>query len=150
MLTDILAASVLSVASGRVAYSLTRDEIFRPLREAIWRRSPGDGNVMVRGDDGDRELPVRMMHYGDLVGGTLFRWNEGDRVVGELGWHFRPDRPPRDPGFFGQLFDCVYCMSFWTSLIACAAWLALGDAVLYPAAPLAVWAAANTYAAKGL
>lgn len=127
--TDIVAALTLSLASGRVAHLIAQDTIMRPIREWIWLRSPGESaTITQRGEDGDREIPARMLHDGE----------------------FQPSLRPRDPGFFGQLFECVFCLTFWTSLIACAAWLVLGDDVIYPATPLALWALANTYAMKGL
>lgn len=148
--TDIIIAAALSLASGRVAYSLTRDGIFRPVREWIWLRSPGEGaTILLRGDDGDREVPARTMHYGDLVSDRFYP-GDNDFVIGALGYHFRPELPPRDPGFFGSLVECPFCLSFWTSLVAVAAWWLLGDDVIYPATPLAVWALANSYATKGL
>ena len=136
--TDIVIAGALSLASGRVAYSITRDGIFRRFREWVWLYSPGEGAmVQLRGEDGDREVPARMMHYSYTDSGSD-------------AYAFQPTLPPRDPGFFGSLVECPYCVSFWTSLVAAGAWLVLGDNVIYPALPLAIWAAANTYATKGL
>lgn len=148
--TDIVIAAALSLASGRVAYSLARDGIFRPMREWIWLRSPGEGSMItLRGDDGDREVPARTMHYGLLIADRFYPGDEGIGV-GEVGYHFMPSLPPRDPGWIGSLVECPYCLSFWTSLVAVAAWWLLGDDVIYPALPLAVWALANSYATKGL
>lgn len=141
--TDIASFVVLSLAAGRVAFSLTKDDIFQPVREWIWMRSaPEDGMVIKRGDDGDLTLPARAMH----------RVNGPQANIGDTShrYEFQPQRPLRQPGFWGQLWECFYCMSFWTSLLAMVAWLVLGDLVVVLALPFAVWAAANTYAAKGL
>lgn len=106
--TDVVIAAALALASGRVAYSLTTDDIFVPLRTRIEVRDIRLENK--RGEEGPYDG-----HY-----------------------------------FLAGVFSCPFCMSFWTSLLAAAAWLALGDAVIYPALPLALWAVANTYAVKGL
>ena len=150
MLTYLATLAIVSLAAGRVGYSLTRDELFRPLREWVWKRSPGDGaTILLRGEDGDREVPARTMHYGLLVADRFFPGDDGIGV-GDVGYHFRPTLPPRDPGWIGRLVECPYCVTFWTSLLGCAAWWLLGDDVIYPATPLAAWALANTYATKGL
>lgn len=152
---DIATFAVLTLASGRVAFSLTRDEILRPLREWIWLRSaPEEGTILERDEDnGDTPRPARYYHFGENrvqivpdaeLTGTCADFDEFP------GYEFNPALGPRIPGFWGQLFECPYCMSFWTSLVACAAWLLLGDAVLYPALPLALWGASNSFAVKGL
>ncbi len=150
--TDIAIFIELSLASGRVAYSVTQDDIFRPVREFVYKRSaPDSDTILVRDENGDHEYPARSFHYGDLSGqGVFYPWNEGDAEVWNVGWHYRPELPPREPGWAGCLIECPYCLSFWTSLIAGLAWLLLGDAVAVIAAPLAIWALANTYAVKGL
>lgn len=151
MLTYLATLAIVSLAAGRVGYLLTSDELFRPIREWIWLRSPGEGSMIVlRGDDGDREVPARTMHYGDLGAHGSFWPGPCEVSIGEVGYHFQPTLRPRDPGWFGRLVECPYCMTFWTSLVGCAAWLLLGDDVIYPATPLAAWALANTYATKGL
>jgi Protein of unknown function (DUF1360) len=113
------------------------------MREWIWQWSPGDASITLRGDDGDREVPARTMHRGYTIGARFFPDDEGE-------YHFRPELAPRAPGWIGRLVECFYCVTFWTALLGCAAWWLLGDDVIYPATPLAAWAIANTYAAKGL
>jgi len=138
--TDIAVFIVVSLAAGRVAYSLTRDDIFRGLRESIWLRSaPEDGMIVERTPDGDLTRPARAYHPRVVPGSP-------DTLVHD----YDPAAPFREPKFFGQLFECPYCMSFWTSAFAFVAWMILGDYVIYPALPLAIWAAANAYAVKGL
>jgi hypothetical protein len=106
--TDALVFVTLALASGRVAYSLTSDDIFQPLRERIQARD------------------VRLMNK---------RGEEG----------------PYDGQYFlAGVFSCPFCMSFWTSLLAAIAWVALGTDVVIFSTPLALWAVANTYAVKGL
>lgn len=142
--TDIAIFALLALGSGRVAYSLTRDDIFRKMREWIWLRSaPEEGTILERGADGDTQRPARFMHlvYDKPYTGTAWEPTHTE---------YHPELDPRDPGFFGMLFECPYCMSFWTSLAACAAWLVLGDDVIYPAALLALWGASNSFAVKGL
>lgn len=139
--TDIAVFLVLSLASGRVAFSLTKDDIFQPLREFVWMRSaPEDGMIVERTVDGDRTTPARAWHLLHNRGYTEDRSE----------YAYDPGQPFRNPGWFGQLIECPYCLSFWTSLAACVAWVVLGDAVVYPAMPFAVWAVANLYAVKGL
>ena len=152
---DVLTFALLTLASGRVAYLLTRDEIARPLREWIWLRSaPEEGTILERDPDtGDSPRPARYYHWTETQVQIVpdeertFTCADFDTFPG---YEFDPAQGPRVPGFFGQLFECPYCMSFWTSLVACAAWLVLGDAVIYPALPLALWAASNSFAVKGL
>lgn len=141
--TDIAAFTVLALASGRVAFSLTKDDIFQGLRESIWMHSaPEDGMVVERTEDGDLTRPARAYHYHREQVNLGQEW--------EQGFAYDPAAPFREPQFFGKLFECPYCMSFWTSLLACVAWLVLGDAVIYPALPFAIWMVANTLAVKGL
>lgn len=147
-LTEIAIFTALSLASGRVAFCITKDDIFQGVRERIWMRSaPEDGMVVERTEDGDVTRPARMYHYGRQQGG-FFAINS---VRSPHDAHeYRPELPMRKPGFWGQLFECPYCMSFWTSTLATFAWLVLGDTVVYPALPFAVWAVANAYAVKAL
>lgn len=140
-LSDVFELAILSLASGRIAYSLAMDEIFRPLREWVWLRSaPDAGSITLD----DRELPARMVHRYRSTPGELLRgapkWNVEFDAASDL----------RSKGFFGQLIECPYCLTFWTSLAALAALAAFGDAAVIAALPFAVWAVANTYAAKGL
>lgn len=150
--TDIAIFALLAIGSGRVAYSLTRDDIFRKLREWIWLRSaPEEGTILERGGEGDAQRPARMYHpHGLNADGdhVLVTGARGDLI--DVRYRFNPNIAMRYPGFLGQLFECPYCMSFWTSLAACAAWLLLGDDVIYPAALLALWGVSNSFAVKGL
>ncbi len=141
--TDIATFAVVALASGRVAFCLTKDDIFQGLRESIWMRSaPEDGQVVERTEDGDLTRPARAYH----------RVNGPQATIGDTShaYQYDPHRAFREPQFFGQLFECPYCMSFWTSLFAFVAWMILGNAVIFPALPFAIWAAANAYAVKGL
>lgn len=141
---DVVIFLALALASGRVAHSITQDTIFRPLREAIYRRSAPHGDVFFIVDgDGDRNLPARLVHDART-------WVVGEEYVDQIGLFYAPAAPARTPGFLGQLFECPFCMTFWTSAIAAAAWLALGDNVIYPTLPLALWALANSYAIKAI
>lgn len=156
-MNDVIVFIVLSLASGRVAYSLTKDEIFRPMREWIWMRSaPEEGVIVERGGEGDVTRPARMYHlmHRDPVDGdwrmSKMKCGPAMAKLNDQRYRFDPGVALRKPGFFGQLFECFYCMSFWTSLLACAAWLVLGDDVIYPALPLALWGASNVIAARGL
>lgn len=131
---------VLALASGRVAFSLTKDEIFRPLREWIWMRSaPEEAMIVTRGDNGDQTIPARMMHLHHDRGRTSI----GEHYVTR---EFKPQDPMRAPGFFGQLFECFYCMSFWTSLLAYVVYRIDFSLAWHVATPLAIWAVANAYA----
>lgn len=150
--TDIAQFLVMALASGRIAFSLTKDDIFQPVREWIWMRSaPEDGMVIERTMDGDVTRPARMyhlMHENAFDGGLdMGRGPKGDV---KRGHHFSPSTAMRKPAFWGQLWECPYCMSFWTSLIATVAWLLGGDAIVVMALPFAVWALANVLAVKGL
>lgn len=142
-LQDLATFAVLALASGRVAYSLVHDEIFRPLREWIWLRyAPESETIYEYGADGDRSTPARSWHR--------LRNGDGTDIDAPFPFAYIPEEPLRTPTFLGKLIGCPYCMSMWTSTVALLAWWALGDNVIYPAAPFALWAAANTYAVKGL
>lgn len=141
--TDIASFVVLSLASGRVAFCLTKDDIFQPVREWIWMRSaPEDGMVVERTAEGDLTRPARAFH----------RVNGPQANIGDTShrYDYVPALAFRKPGFWGQLWECPYCMSFWTSLLAVLVWLLIGNAVIYLALPFAVWAVANVLAVKGL
>lgn len=112
---------VMALASGRVAFSLTNDEIFRPAREWIWKRSaPDEGPIRL--DDGS-DVPARMVHGGV----------------------FKPTIPMREPGFWGQLAQCVHCVSFWTSLVILLAYVVFGSITISLLAPFALWGLASAF-----
>lgn len=57
---DPYTAIVLSLAAGRTAYAISADEIFRPVREAVYRSSPPL-------DDADRDgKPYRLNSDGSV------------------------------------------------------------------------------------
>lgn len=103
--TDVCVFVTLALASGRVAFSITSDDLFADLRTYLMQR------------DFEKHL------------------NDG---------------PFDGKGFVYAAATCFYCLTFWTSLVAAVAWLALGSEVVLLAAPLALWAAANIVAAKAL
>jgi hypothetical protein len=140
-----LEALTLALASGRVAYSLVHDEIMRPLRERIWLRyAPESGTIRDYADDGSFELRIAcMIHKAPTYARDSLYLESLDRF-------YSTQQTPRPATFLGQLFECHYCMSFWTSLLAAAAWLLLGDLAVTLAVPFAIWAIANTYAQKAL
>ena len=106
--TDVYVFLTLALASGRVAYAVTKDDIFQPVRTWAVRRD------------------VRLANR-----------------KGEEG--------PYDGQYFlAGVLSCPYCLSFWTSLFAAIAWVALGTDVVIFSAPLAIWALANLYAVKGI
>lgn len=149
--TDIAIFAELGLASGRIAYSVTRDDIFRPVREFVYARSaPDSDTILVRDDNGDHEYPARSFHHVE----TRIDLCPDPQTCADVDYieefRYEPTLPPREPGWAGCLIECPYCFSFWTSVVLCAAWLLLGDAVAYLALPFAVWAVANTYAVKGL
>lgn len=133
----IYEVSVMALAAGRVSYSLTKDEIFRPVREAIWRRSSPLYATNIQGE------PWRMIE--------CWKHNEQERARGWGKWseEFDP-QSLREPGFFGRLVECANCLSFWVSLVIAIAYMAFGDVVVTLLAPLALWALANTYASKAI
>lgn len=156
--TDVAVFLELSLAAGRVGYSLTQDEIFRPVREAIYLHSAPHSDVIVkRGDEGDLELPARMVHRVTRLeqpDTSLGRDEARERFMaqkGERGWEYMPQEPLRKPGMLGQLFECPFCMTFWTSLFFVGVWALMGqDFVAMLALPFATWALANLYAVRGL
>lgn len=140
----IMQGAVLALASGRIAYSLVADDIFRGLREWVWMRSAPEAATVRRelAGGGWENLPAAMFHEICSSESEL-----RDIVCARA---YDPVRDPRPAGFAGQVFECVYCMSAWTSLGAAITWALLGDAAVVVAAPFALWAIANLYAAKGL
>lgn len=142
--TDIVTGIVLALAVGRIAYSLTQDEIFRPLREWVWLRSAPESAALLRfEEDGDSQWPARMVHHYSSIGRI---W--ATKVVRQINddYGYAPTAPMRKPGFFGQLIECFYCVSFWLALVASIAWWLLGDNVIYAALPFAFWAGGNYFA----
>lgn len=118
--------AVITLASGRVAYSISQEEIFRPLRNWIFLRSaPVDAEIVLRREDGDEVWPARMVR--DTLDGPSLE----------------PNLDLRKPGFVGSAVSCPYCLSFWTSLAMILAYLALGHVVAVALTPLAVWAGAT-------
>lgn len=126
-------AAVLVLASGRIAYSLIQDEIFRPIRESIYRYSAPS---TATNRDGQ---PWRMVYS--------WKNNADERARGWGRWSddFEPNRM-REVGFFGELASCFYCMSFWTSAAV------LVSYALHPAGTVgfltlfAAWALSNLIA----
>lgn len=153
MTNDITIFILLALASGRVAYAITHDEIMRPLREWVWSRwAPEDETVRRYTPDGDVEIPARMIKRASDFEQLPTHPDGSIRIIDAWGDLFVVDYvgSTRTPTLLGKLAGCFYCTSFWTSAIALIAWLALGDDVIYPALPLALWSAANIVAVKGL
>lgn len=149
--TDIAIFIELSLASGRIAYSVTRDDIFRPVREWVYERSaPDSDTILVRDEAGDHEYPARSFHHVETTVNLVPVPETCADVDTFTEFRYEPGMPPREPGWAGCLIECPYCFSFWTSLVLAAAWLLLGDVVAIFALPFAAWAVANTYAVKGL
>jgi len=133
-------AAVLVLASGRIAYSLTSDDIFEPARRLIWKHSPPEhGDVIVYGE----RVPARRVTY--------WRNNEEERARGLGRWSvdiLPADLAGRDPGWIGRLVSCPDCMSFWVALAALVAYMN------YPAETIAVltlfaaWSLANLVARR--
>jgi len=115
-------AAILALATGRVSYSITSDTIFRPLRERVWRWSAPETAT----DDIGR--PWRMLH------------------VHEDGFTEFGPRTPREPGFWGTLIECPYCVSFWAAHAVVLAWIMWGSAIVPWAVGLALWSLATLYA----
>lgn len=131
---------LLALAAGRLAYAITQDEIFRPVRQYIWLRS-----APVHG--------MYRLHGEDVLASKIDRWKttEEERQRGLPKWEMDYiEGSRRAPGFLGQLFECAYCMSFWTSAALLGSYLAWPTATIAFSSLVALWAAANTYAAKGL
>lgn len=135
------------LAAGRVAYSITNDEIFRPLREAIYLRSaPRHDTILVFDQGGDREISARQFHPVNEDGHPF----EGAGIK-RAGYDWIPELEPRRPGWAGQLFECPFCMSAWTSAFFVGVWALMGtDFAALFALPFATWALANLYAVRGL
>lgn len=152
----ILQGVVLALASGRVGYSLVNDEIFRKLREWIWLRSaPVNGTIRHFNEDGswqerpaafyqevEIDVPSAYIIGGGEPTGTCMDWDK-DTVI-----DFAPDLDVRPARFLGQVFECHFCMTFWTSLLASIGWLAHPEFAVIMATPFAMWAVANLYAQR--
>lgn len=129
--------AILSLASGRVAYSITSDEIFRPVRELVYRYSAP------RHDQDEDGHPYRMIEWFKSTK------QERERFPAIGVWqreHIDPTYTGRDVGFFGSLLECFYCFSFYTSVAAIVAYWIFGEEAVTVALPFAVWALANLYA----
>lgn len=144
MIHALIDFTVMALASGRVAYSLTQDDIFEPARRWIWWHSGPD-------------VGSKINLFGQIVEGRnwdRFRSTPDEVARGLSKWQYESvddnGMPPREPGWLGRLVGCFYCMSFWTSCAALAAYNVAPDLTVQICLPFALWAAANTYAAKGL
>lgn len=123
--------AVISLASGRVAYAIARDEIFRPLREYVYRYSAPISDTDIDGQ------PHRLIHH--------WKNNKRERALGWGRWSHDYDTSiaPRKPGWLGRLVECPYCLSFYTTIGALIVYSLFGIEVLYV---FALWAVANLYA----
>lgn len=146
-MNPIFEVAVMVTSAARVTYTVTSDDIFRPLREAIYKRSAPE-NDTIRIDDQD--VPARMVHAGhyNVVDGV---WDKGAAVlIARTVYRFLPQEEPRPAGWWGSLISCPYCFSFWVALAWFALWLLLGETWVWIATPLALWFMANTLAVKAL
>ena len=117
--------AVMALASGRIAYSITNDEIMRPMREWVFRRSaPHSGTIRIDTEDGYDDVPASMVHDGV----------------------FDPARSIRTPQFWGQLVECLMCMSFHTSLWILVAYLISAHWTVLALTPFALWGLSNAFA----
>lgn len=127
-------AIVIALAAGRISHTLTQDEIFRTAREWIYKRSaPEHSTIRLDGSD----VPARM----------VIDWTDPD--TGKT--YYAATKEPyliREPGFFGQLVECPYCLSLYVSLALFALFVLLGSTAVWILTPLALWMAATWLAAK--
>lgn len=120
--------ALVPLASGRVAYSIAKEEIFRPVREFVYTRSSPFEAV---DNDG---YPWRMKNR--------YRATPRERELGEGKWVVDYDQfAHRKPGFFGQLIECPYCLAFWATLFTFFVYSVIPDAILV----LALWALASVF-----
>lgn len=117
---------VLALASGRCAYSVTHDTIFEPVRAYVYRRSAPHSDTFE--DEDGREVPWRAW------------WPSPDGIG------FVDFTRLREPGWWGNLFSCFYCMSFWTAVFWILMYLTLGNWAMWIAVVPAMWAIGNLYA----
>lgn len=147
-----LSLLIIGIAAGRVAYSITHDEIFRRLREWIWLRSaPHSGMIVEYSEDGDDTQLARSYHWSEVP--QKVRDDEANNGIHFLpdGYRYQPQLPIRKPQFWGQLVECPMCMSFWIAIIFWVLWqFAPFEIYYYGIMPLAVWGVANWFAVKAL
>lgn len=126
--------AVIAVAAGRVADSISGDEIFRPLRNWVYLRSaPVDDSIVTYGPSGDDVYPARM---ATLTSEPLSLGTEYEGMRGDV----------RTPGFFGRLISCRVCLSFWVTLFWLAIYLLSAHWALTLATPFAIWGGAVAFA----
>lgn len=131
---------VACVAAGRLTFLVAKDEITRPIREAVYRRSAPHGDTAELADG--NVVSWRML-FDESTG------SHAETYDVSTGMFFDPTSL-RKPGFLGQLIECPYCMSFWISLAMCLAYLVLGSTLTFLLTPIALWGVANAFAAKVL
>jgi Protein of unknown function (DUF1360) len=115
--------AVMALASGRIAYSITQDTIFYPMRDLIFKRSAPEGALTKNGE------PYSMLHDS-----------------GNGSYEFLTHVEKRESGFFGQLFECPYCMSFWIAHLVVLGYILAGDTAIKVLSGFALWALATLYA----
>ncbi len=131
MTIPIYDAAVLALSVGRISYSITSDEIFRPVREFVYRYSAPISATDIDGN------PHRMIHH--------WKNNKREREAGWGKWSsdFDPELGVRDPGFFGELISCVYCASFYASFAALAAYIVWPEQTIVALTGFALWSACS-------
>lgn len=132
---EIIDLAIIAIAAGRASWCISRDEIFRPLREIIYRHSAPTSDRNVDG------MPWRMLEP--------YRTTNRERELGAGKWDYDSvPTDPRTPGFWGSLIECPYCTSFWVSVVAFWLYQFAPDATVAGSTPLAMWAIATLYAKK--
>jgi hypothetical protein len=112
----VFSAAIIALAAGRVSYCVANEEIFRRMRELVFRYSSPRFATNSNGE------PWRMLHWYKSTN------EERKRGHKKILYEFDPNLL-REPGFFGQLVECPYCLSFWMTLIMI---------LLYNVAPIVV------------
>jgi hypothetical protein len=56
------------------------------------------------------------------------------KIFERIRWHFQPVGIISDHDFFDSLFNCIWCMSIWTTALMAVIWLFCPEAVIVIAA----------------
>lgn len=129
MNADLWMIVLVPLAAGRAAYSVAHEEIFRPVREYVFRYSAPMTATDIEG------RPWRMIDW--------YKSTEHERKnlgAKKIEYDFDP-QTLRNPGFFGQLFECPYCLSFWFTMIMVVIGYWYPHIVLF----LALWALSSLF-----
>lgn len=128
---ELINLAIIAIGAGRIAYSISSEEIFRWLRERVYRYSAPMHDADLDG------RPYRLIDFYK----TTREERERFPFLGR--WSSDWIDNTRKPGMAGMLIECPYCVSAYVTAFGVLAWYTIGDVVVQGAAVFAAWAAAS-------